>query len=338
MAPEHLHPRETAILQRLAAGLSDQQIADDLFLSLHTVKWYNRQIYSKLQVTSRTQAIARAKDLGLLRDGAAPSPRPLPGSQLPAQFTPFIGRSRELADVQRLLGSSRLVTLTGTGGTGKTRLALQVAEGVAAAFADGVCFVDLAPLAEYTLVPTVIAGALGVIEASTESLLNTLKRALTPRELLLLIDNFEHVIEAAPLVSAILAAAPRVKALVTSREPLRLAGEQEYPVPPLTTPIADAVSVQNLAESEAGALFVQRAQMALPRCAVSDANAPAIARICIRLDGLPLAIELAAARSKLLTPQALLARLAGTTDASPFDALGSGSRDAPPRHRTLRDT
>ena len=161
---------------------------------------------------------------------------------------------------------------------------------------------------------------------------------LAPRELLLLIDNFEHVIAAAPLLSALLAAAPHAKMLVTSREPLHLAGEQQYPVPPLGLPGADTASAHSLTRSEAGALFVRRVQMALPHFEATDDNAASIARICIRLDGLPLAIELAAARCKLLTPQALLARLEGTSDHAAFQALAGSSRDAPPRQRTLRDT
>jgi non-specific serine/threonine protein kinase len=317
--------------------LSDQQIADELFLSLNTVKWYNRQIYSKLGVRNRTQAIACARRLGLLDSGLSSSP-PVSRYNLPAPSTPFIGRSREIDGVKQLLGRSRLLTLTGTGGTGKTRLALRVAESVAEAFTDGVCFVDLAPLSDYTLVAKAIAGTLGMLENPAEPLLNTLKRALAQRELLLLIDNFEHVIKAAPLVSELLAACPHLKILVTSREALRLAGEQEYPVPPLSLPIAGVVSAQHLAESESGSLFVRRAQMTLPSFEVSEDTAPAIAHICIRLDGLPLAIELAAARCKLLPPRALLARLEGTRDASLLRALASGSRDAPPRHRTLRDT
>ena len=137
---ERLHEREAAILKRLAAGLSDQQIADDLYLSLHTVKWYNRQIYGKLGVKSRTQAIVCAQNLGLLHSDSASAPLPVPGYQLPVQTAPFIGRSRELLEVQQLLSRSRLLTLTGTGGTGKTRLALQVAEAIATTFADGVRF------------------------------------------------------------------------------------------------------------------------------------------------------------------------------------------------------
>lgn len=336
---EHLHGRETAILKRLSAGLSDQQIADDLCLSLHTIKWYNRQIYGKLGVKSRTQAIACARNLGVvLHSDSAGAPLPVLGYQLPLQTAPFIGRSRELSEVKQLLSCSRLLTLTGTGGTGKTRLALQVAEEIAVTFTNGVHFVDLAPVANHTLVMKVIAGALGVVEHGTESLLELLKRVLAQREILLLIDNFEHVITAAPLLSTLLAASSRLKVLVTSREPLQLAGEQEYPVPPLSLPRADTTSMQSLVDSEAGALFVRRVRMALPHFEVTDANAPAIAGICIRLAGLPLAIELAAARCKLLTPQALLARLEGKTDDAAFQALAGSSRDAPPRQRTLRDT
>src|SRR5690606_34237585 len=142
-----------------------------------------------------------------------------------------------------------------------------------------------------------------------EPIFDTLKRALVGRDLLLLIDNFEHVITAAPLVSQLLAASLQLKALITSRETLRLSGEQEYQVPPLSLPAAKTASIQDVTASEAGTLFVQRVQMVQPHFALSAANAPAIAHICARLDGLPLAIELAAARCKLLTPQALLDRL-----------------------------
>lgn len=336
-ATDALGQREQEILRRLSAGLSDQQIADELILSLNTVKWYNRQIYSKLGVGSRTQAIAYAAGLSLPTNAATPAP-PLPRYNLPAQTALFVGRSREIAEVQRLLRASRLLTLTGAGGTGKTQLALRTAAESAEAFTDGACFVDLAPLTDYTLVAKALAGALGVLEHSDEPLLATLKRALAQRELLLLIDNFEHLVRAAPLVSELLAAAPRLKALVTSREPLRLAGEQEYPVPPLSLPTAEHVSTQDLMASEAGLLFVRRAQMALPHFAVTDANAPVIGQICARLDGLPLAIELAAARCKLFTPQALLEQLIGAHDGSPLRALAGGSRDSPARLRTLRDS
>lgn len=338
LSPDPLNEREKEILRRLSTGRSDQQIADELFLSLNTVKWYNRQIYSKLGVRSRTQAIACVKGLGLLESGISMSPVPVPRHNLPAQTLLFIGRDREIAQVKQLLHTSRLLTLTGTGGTGKTRLALWVVAEVAEVFADGVCFVDLAPLSDHTLVAKAIAGALGVLENPSEPLPDTLKRVLAQRELLLLIDNFEHVIRAAPLVSELLAASSRLKVLITSREPLRIAGEQEYLVPPLSLPGAEVVSAQHLTASEAGLLFVRRAQRVLPRFEVSDGTAPVIGQICTRLDGLPLAIELAAARCKLFPPQALLERLAGTGDNSPLRMLAGGSRDSPPRQRTLRDS
>ncbi|HEU5369441.1 MAG TPA: LuxR C-terminal-related transcriptional regulator [Ktedonobacterales bacterium] len=338
MVPDTLNEREKQILQRLSIGLSDQQIADELFLSLHTVKWYNRQIYSKLRVKSRTQAIARARHLNTDDSASTQTQRSRSRYRLPAQTTLFIGRHYEIAEAKTLLHTARLLTLTGTGGTGKTRLALALAAEVAEAFADGVCFVDLAPLADHTLVAKAIAGALGVLENSAEPLPDTLKRVLAQREMLLLIDNYEHVIKAAPLVTQLLAAAPRLKVLVTSRESLRLAGEQEYVVPPLSLPGPEEVSVQQLTASEAGLLFVRRAQMALPRFEVNDVTAPVIGQICTRLDGLPLAIELAAARCKLFTPQALLEQLGGARDGSPLRALAGGSRDGPPRQRTLRDS
>ena len=335
-----LNEREQEILKRLSAGLSDQQIADELFLSLNTIKWYNRQIYSKLGVKSRTQAIARGKDLVLPNSASGVSPLPLPLARynLPTQPHLFIGRSREIAEVKQLLGTSRLLTLTGTGGTGKTRLALRVAAEVAEMFADGVCFVDLAPLSDHTLVAKTIAGTLGMLENPSEPQKDTLKRGLAQRELLLLIDNFEHVIKEAPLLSELLEATSRLKVLVTSREPLHLAKEQEYQVPPLSLPDVEEVSVPRLMASEAGLLFVRRAQMTLPRFEVSESTAPVIGRICTRLDGLPLAIELAAARSKLFSPQALLERLGGRGENAPLRMLAGASRDAPPRQRTLRDS
>jgi predicted ATPase/DNA-binding CsgD family transcriptional regulator len=333
-----LTEREKEILLRLSTGLTDQQIAADLFLSHNTVRWYNRQIYSKLGVSSRTQAIAYAIETGLLEKPVSQTSLPASQHNLPAQTTPFIGRIREIAEVKQLLNANRLLTLTGTGGIGKTRLALQVITEVVEDFADGVYFINLAPLSDHTLVVKAIAGALGVVENSAQPLLHGLQRSLGQREALLLIDNFEHLITAAPLLSELLAACPRLKVLVTSRESLRLNGEQEYSVPPLSLPVADADALQSLAESEAGMLFVQRVQMKRQHFDISPDNALAIVQICTRLDGLPLAIELAAARCKLLTPQALAERLEGTSDTSPLRALGSGSRDAPPRHRTLWDT
>ena len=332
--------REMEILRLMALGLSNREIADELVVAHETVRWYTKQIYSKLDAHGRVPALVRAGELGLLdhAPGASTGDASLRSAapsrhNLPAPATHFVGRRRETAEVKRLLQTSRLLTLTGPGGTGKTRLALRVVSEMLDEFADGVYFVDLAPLSDHTLVAKAVASALGVIGSPQEPLPDTLKRALTEREILLLLDNFEQVIEAAPLVSELLAAAPRLKVLVTSREVLRLSGEQGYSVPPLSLPSSNGLSVQQITESEAVALFVQRVQMMLPRFEIDHDSAPAVAQICTRLDGLPLAIELAAARSKLLSPQAMLSRLD-----SRLTALAGGSRDAPQRQQTLRGT
>jgi predicted ATPase len=183
-----------------------------------------------------------------------------------------------------------------------------------------------------------VAGALGVFELSPDPLPETLIRVLAQRELLLLLDNFEHVIKEAPLISRLLAASSRLKVLVTSREPLHLAIEQEYQVPPLSLPGTESPSVERLIASDSGLLFMRRAQMSLPGFEVSESTAPKIGQICTRLNGLPLAIGLAAARCKLFSPQALLERLEGRDDNAPLRLLAGTSREAPARQRTLRDS
>jgi predicted ATPase len=257
-----------------------------------------------------------------------------PQTNLPAQTTSFIGRRREIAKVCQLLAAARLLTLSGPGGTGKTRLALQVAEAVRENYPDGIWFVPLAAVQDAALVAVTIAGVLKVAESPGEALETTLIQRLHDKQMLLVIDNFEHVIEAAPLLSTILASAMRFKLLVTSREVLRLYGEQEYPVPSLTVPDRDQpYGWQEAAEYESVRLFVERAQASQPAFELTSGNAEAVARICTRLDGLPLALELAAARSKLLTPQQLLARLE-----LGLSGLGQGPRDAPARQQTLQAT
>jgi non-specific serine/threonine protein kinase len=248
-------------------------------------------------------------------------------------LTSFVGREREVAAVADLLRREgvRLVTLTGPGGVGKTRLALRVAEDLEAAFADGVAFADLTPLADPALVAPTVAQTLGVREAGDRPVAERLADALRDRRLLLVLDNFERVVEAAPLVTALLAGCARVKALVTSREPLRLAAERVVAVPPLPLP-DPAIPTRELAASEAVRLFVERAQAARADFALTGANAPAVAEVCRRLDGLPLAIELAAARVAHLPPAALLARLERR-----LPLLTGGSRDLPARQRTMRD-
>jgi predicted ATPase/DNA-binding CsgD family transcriptional regulator len=331
---DSLKERESDILHLLAEGLSNREIAQELFLALETVKWYNKQIYSKLGVGSRTQAVARARELGLLdeRQGAPADVKPPPRHNLPVQITSFVGRQREIAEITGLLRESHLLTLTGPGGTGKTRLALQVANGLLDEFEHGVFFVDLAPISHPDLVAVTIATALGVKESAGQPTAEILKKYLSGRQTLLLLDNFEHLIKAAPLAGDLLSVAPGLKILTTSREALHVYGEQEYAVPPLATPDLERRDpLSTLSRYGAVALFVQRAQAVKPDFTLTEQNAPAVAEICVRLDGLPLALELAAGRSKLFSPQALLGQLENR-----FTALRGGPRDLPARQRTLR--
>ncbi len=264
---------------------------------------------------------------------AAVAPHP---QALPAQTTDFIGREELVRAVQKQLlqPNIRLLTLTGPGGVGKTRLSLQVAESLLADFRDGVFLVPLEAIADPALLPTSIAKQLGVREIPARPLLDSLKEHLRPQQLLLLLDNFEHLLPATPLVGEMLAAAPQLKILVTSRTLLRAYGEHDLPVPPLELPnTAHLPPLAQLAGYEAIRLFVTRAQAARADFMLTEANAHAVVEICRRLDGLPLAIELAAARSRLLPPEALLARLEQR-----LPLLRGGARDLPARHQTLRST
>jgi predicted ATPase/transcriptional regulator with XRE-family HTH domain len=271
-------------------------------------------------------------------------------TQLPIPLTPLVGREEDVMTVERLLlrTNVRLVSLTGAGGIGKTRLGLEVAHVVREHFPDGVYFVDLAPIVETGLVAATIASTIGLRETGGQSLLETLKYFLREKRLLLFLDNFEQVISAASIVAELLAACPQFNVLVTSREPLHVRGEKEYPVGSLMLPErlkderqpTDGASRLEVTQYAAVELFVQRASDVKPNFIVTDENARVVAEICVRLGGLPLAIELAAARMNVLSPEAIQARLAGTSGhaASSLRLLTGGARDLPARQRTLRNT
>ena len=266
---------------------------------------------------------------------------PFPGlaagsvSRLPAPSTRLIGRDRDIATVGEWLVAdhARLVTLTGPGGTGKTRLAVEVASRFSDAFPDGVAFVDLAPLSQPDQVVPAVARALGLRDLGERPVRESIDEWLRPRRVLLLLDNFEHLLPAAADLADLLTNCPRVSALVTSREALRLRGERLVLVPPLDLPAGQGESsAEQIARAPAVRLFVERARDRNPAFHLTTENASAVVEICARLDGLPLAIELAAARARLLTPQELARRLDRR-----LPLLDGGVRDAPSRQRTLRN-
>ncbi len=313
------------LLSAETASLVDQQLPDGvalLDLGGHLLK-----------------DLARPEHIYQLVIGGLPAEFPPLGTvdaipdNLPTHLPPFIGRQRELGDAAELLERTRLLTFTGPGGTGKTRLAIQLAVEVGKRFPDGAFFVSLASIREEDLVPSAIAEALGIQSAGTRlPPLDQLLAYLAGRRMLLLLDNFEQVLGAAFVVTEILGTAPACTVLVTSRTPLRLSAEQEMPVPPLDLPDADTQpALKARDQSEAVALFMERARAARPGLSLDDDDLTAVAEVTIRLDGLPLAIELAAARARIMSPQELLARL-------DIDLLAGGPQDVPSRQRTLRNT
>jgi len=255
-------------------------------------------------------------------------------NNIPPQLTKLIGRENEVAKITQLLSEKdiRLITLTGPGGTGKTRLSLQVAENLLGNFLNGIYFVELATINDAELIPSALAQTLGLKETAERPILETLKEYLHGREILFVLDNFEQLVSASGLLTTLLVAAPHLKFLISSREALRISGEQEFAVPPLKVPgLKPLPDLAQLLDYEAIALFVQRAKGVKVEFNLTKQNAKAVAEICIRLDGLPLAIELAAARIKVLSAEQIAARLSDQ-----FKLLTGGSRTALPRQQTLQ--
>jgi predicted ATPase/transcriptional regulator with XRE-family HTH domain len=344
-------PNHLLRLARKQRGWTQQEVADCIGapLALNVTRWERGTTFPSAYYARHLCALfdKSASELGLVQDEetaldaplhASPvhlSPTPF-SSLLPAQVTPLIGREQEIMAVCFLLRRPevRLMTVTGTGGVGKTRLAIEVGTAVEDFFADGVSFVSLAPVRDPSLVISTITQALALKETPYQSLLELLKAFLHHRSLLLLLDNFEQVIEAAPVLSDLLAACPSLTILVTSRSALHLRGEHEFLVPPLALPdLTSLPTSEALAQYAAVVLFLQRIRAVLPAFQMTTDNARSIAEICVHLDGLPLALELAAARMKLFSPQALLARLGHL-----LPLLVGGTRDAPERQQTLRQT
>ena len=252
-------------------------------------------------------------------------------NSLPELLTSLLGRESEAATLRQILSREvRLVTITGPGGVGKTSLALHVAQAVQDAFADGVFFISLAPINDPTLIVPTIVHTLSLPESPERLLFDSLKDYLRDRQVLLLLDNFEQINSAAPLLTELLSTCARLKLLVTSREALRVRGEQEFQLSPLALP--EQPAVENLLAYPGIALFVERARAAKLEFQLTPQNSAAVIEVCSHLDGLPLALELAAARIKLLPPQAMLAQLRD----APLQLLAGGARDLPARQQTLR--
>jgi predicted ATPase/DNA-binding XRE family transcriptional regulator len=342
---EHLAFGDLLRQHRNAASLTQEDLAERAGLSVDTISLLERGEHRRphrYTMQSLADALGLSQQERIRFEMAARMPavradtHDTRSTDLPSQLTPFIGREREVQEVRhRLLHPYvRLLTLTGPGGVGKTRLGLEVAGRVLDQFADGVCFVALAPISDPALVPSAIAQALQVRQGVGQSVSEALKQYLQGKQLLLVLDNFERLLEAGPPLAQLLAACPRLKVLVTSRVVLRLQGEHSYEVPTLRLPTAgDRPSPEQLGRYEGIRLFMQRAQAANSRFTITTENAPAVIELCRRLDGLPLAIELAAARVSVLPPEAVLARLGNR-----LGLLTGGARDLPRRQRTLRAT
>ena len=325
-----LSARERQVAALVKDGLSDREVAEKLHLSKRTAEWHVEQILAKLDLRSRAQlaaAIAAAE-----ARGEALSTIHVP-QDLPLQQSAFIGRKRELTQLTEALHKSRLITLLGTAGVGKTRLALEIASRSVDAFPAGVWFVDLAAVKEGPAVLRTIAAALHVIELSDRPLSESLVERIRDQRLLLLLDNCEHLIEeSARMAELLLRSCPATTVLATSRESLRIPGETVWPVSPLAAPDSRArYTLEELGAVEAVDLFLDRAQHVAPGLQLTAELAPVVSELCRRLDGLPLGIELAAARARMMSPREMLDQMLG-----PSGLPGVGARTAPARHQTMQ--
>jgi predicted ATPase/DNA-binding SARP family transcriptional activator len=340
LAADPLDEATHAALMRLHARMGDRALALGQYARLESLLERELGTTPDAETRDLADAIQEGRISPVPRP-PSPPPRPVagiaPGARLPRAIDQLVGRGRELAELERLLANARLVTLTGAGGTGKTRLALECARLLADRYPDGVAFIDLAPLRGAALVLPTIARGLEVEATADHPLSELLATAIGERRLLLVLDNFEQVAAAGPQIATLLATCPQLTALATSRLRLAVRGEQEYPVAPLPLPEAappgQDLTLADLEHTPAVELFARRAQAARPSFALTAENIAAVVAVCRRLDGLPLAIELAAARVRVLPPEQLLRRLA-----RPLDVLGTTAQDVPARQRTLRDT
>ncbi len=332
LLPEALSEREQEILTFLADGLSNQEIANKLFLADQTVRWYCSQLYGKLGVANRKEAVERAQTLGLFAK-AAPSSTVKGKHNLPAQATPFVGRQHELVELTHVLNdeNTRLITILAPGGMGKTRLALEAARIQIGRYADGVIFVPLAPLSSPSDIVTTIAENIGFIFHGENAPAQQLIDFLRDRSTLLVLDNFEHLMDGAQLVADLIQSAPNIRLLTTSRERLNLRGETVYTLRGLEFPTWE--TPEDALQYDAVKLFMQSAHRVRADFALQSHDLDFLARICRLTAGLPLGIELAAGWVDVLSLEQI-----ATEIQKGIDILETEMRDVPERQRSIRAT